>query len=82
MKKIAVIALGLSLAWSGAYAQTTPVVPGATAAPVAPATAPTVVIAGGLAGSGILLALLPLLLLGLLGGGNGGGASTTTTHRI
>ena len=73
MKKIAAIALSLAILSSTAIAQTTPPVDPTT---VAPDTAPTVTITGGIAGGGIALALLPLLLLALVLGGS---SSTTTT---
>ena len=67
MKKIAVIALSLSLASSAAFAQegspTDPVVPGAVGAD----TAPGVVIAGGLGTGGIVLGVFGLVLLAGLG---------------
>lgn len=68
MKKVATLVLGLSLIGSMSVAQT-----------VTSQPAPAVVVAGGLAGNGLLLALLPLLLLGALGGGGGTGTAGTTT---
>ena len=75
MKKIAAIALSLAVLSSAAIAQTPPLVDPVTGATVAPGTAPTVIIAGGIAGGGIALALLPLLLLFAIGGGSGGSGS-------
>ena len=67
MKKIAAIALSLSVLSSSAFAQAAPTSP-TVGALLAPTAAPTIVVAGGLAGSGIVLALVPLLLLAVLSG--------------
>ena len=79
MKKIAAIALSLSVLSSAAFAQAVVVVDPTAGAAVAPGAAPTVVVAGGLAGAGIALAILPLVLLAVIAGG---GSSNTpgTTH--
>ena len=78
MKKIAVIALSLSLASSAAFAQegspTDPVVPGAVGAE----TAPVVVIAGGFGAGGIVLSVFGLFLLAGLGGSANVSATNTT----
>ncbi len=75
MKKIIAIALSLSVLSSAAFAQAAPSGSPTGGAFLAPSAAPTVVVAGGLAGGGIALALVPLLLLALLSG-----SSTHTTH--
>ena len=81
MKKIAVIALALSLASTAstaAFAQgdgANPPPPGAVGA-VAPGLAPGIVIAGGIGTAGIVLGILGLLILT----GLGGSSSTTTTN--
>lgn len=78
MKKIAVIALALSLASTAAFAQgdgANPPPPGAVGA-VAPGVAPGIVIAGGIGTAGIVLGILGLLILT----GLGGSSSTTTTN--
>ena len=68
MKKLAVIALSLSLASTAVFAQTTPpVTPPAPA--VAPSNAPVVVVAGGIGAGGIILGLLAIILLAGLGSG-------------
>ena len=70
MKKIAVIALALSLASTAAFAQgdgANPPPPGA----VAPGVAPGIVIAGGIGTAGIVLGILGLLVLTGLGGSSG-----------
>jgi hypothetical protein len=81
MKKIAAIALGLSLVSSAVVAQT-------TTAPAVPTDgAPEVVIAGGIGAGGIVLGALGLLLLAGLGGrnnpgdggGDGGGSSSSSS---
>ena len=70
MKKVAFLVIGLSTIGSMSFAQTPPIVP---------IPAPQVIIAGGLGGAGLGLALLPLLLVAALGGG-GTTAAATTTH--
>ncbi len=71
MKKIAVIALTLSLISSAALAQDAS---GASA--VVPGAAPGVVIAGGIGAGGIVLGVVGLLVLA----GLGGSSSNTTTN--
>ena len=89
MKKIAVIALSLSLASSAAFAQDGgPPGPGSDPVPaddnavIGISNAPGIVIAGGLGTSGIVLGALGLLLLAGLGGSdntNSNVSSNTTT---
>lgn len=72
MKKIAVIALALSLISSASFAQ-------GTDSTVQPAPAPGVVIAGGVGVGGIVLGVLGLLVLAGLGGGGGGSSSSSSS---
>jgi len=72
MKKIAAIALSLSVLTTAAFAQDVPVVDPLTGAAIAPGAAPTVVVAGGVAGASAALALIPLVLLAAVLGGSSG----------
>ena len=78
MKKIAVIALSLSLASSAAFAQE----PGPTASGASDVVggipAPEVVIVGGFGASGIVLGAFGLLLLAGLGGSANVSATNTS----
>ena len=76
MKKIAVIALALSLASTAAFAQGDGANPPGAVGAVAPGVAPGIVIAGGIGTAGIVLGILGLLILT----GLGGSSSTTTTN--
>ena len=85
MKKIAVIALSLSLASSAAFAQdrrpSDPVDPGIDGSidvPVVTGYAPGVVIAGGFGAGGIVLGVFGLFLLAGLGGSANVSATNTT----
>lgn len=74
MKKLATIALSLSLASSAAFAQgTTPT------DLVQPSPSQTVIIAGGVGTSGLVIGLAGLLLLAALGGGGTGGSSSSSS---
>ncbi len=81
MKKIAAIALTLSVIGSSAFAQSVPPVDPTAGAEVAPTNAPTVVVGNGLTGgAGIALALVPLLLLAVLSGGSSNSSSHGTSN--
>lgn len=71
MKKIAAFALSLCVLSSATFAQSVPPTNLTAGALLVPGGAPTIVVAGGVAGGGIALAILPLVLLAALSGSNG-----------